>query len=149
MNGSDEARYEEKGRQDREHDLAAPDVAPESKGQREDAEELAEELDDADNDHHAAHEHAFAESGEVEPAGEVADSVLPDARGLVPDEAGQRESEVGVVIGGRRVEQLDLADERDDRKPVAEQREQKERAEEREESDHSGPPASRMKSTRN
>src|SRR3990170_1327754 len=88
-----ETRQEQKRGEHGEHDLAAPDIAPESKGQGEDAKELAEELDDADEDHDEANERSFLERREVDPAREVRQAVLPDARGLVPDEAGQGETE--------------------------------------------------------
>ena len=45
----DEARYEQERGEDGKHDLAAPDVAPESEGEREDPEQLAEELDRAED----------------------------------------------------------------------------------------------------
>src|SRR5688572_10504963 len=87
--GKHEARQEQKRGEHGEHDLAAPDIAPESKGQREDAKELAEELDYADEDHDEANERPFFERREVEPAREVRRAVLPDAGRLVPDEARQ------------------------------------------------------------
>src|SRR2546426_6644521 len=102
--GEREARDEEKRGENRKHDLPAPDVPPESKGQREDAEELAEELDDPDEDHDTADEGTVPETGEVEPAREVPDPVLAYASGLIPGKAGQSHAEVGVVVGGRRVQ---------------------------------------------
>src|SRR5512141_2137994 len=68
-----EAGNEEQRGKDGEHDLAAPDVAPETKGQREDAEELAEELDGTDEDeHHHADERPLFERRDVDPTSEVA-----------------------------------------------------------------------------
>src|SRR6266850_1185963 len=96
-----EARYEEQRGKHGQHDLAAPDVAPETERQGEDAEELREELDESDEDHHHSDERAVPEAREVDPTREIADAVLADARGLVPDESGEREAEVGVVVGGR------------------------------------------------
>src|SRR5438874_3147635 len=130
-----QARNEEQRREHREHDLAAPDVAPKTKGEREDPEELREELDDPDDDHHAADENTLAERREVEPAREVGEAVLADAGCLVPDEPGQGHRQIGVVVGGRHVQKLDLADEGDHEKPVAEEREEEERPEEREVAD--------------
>src|SRR5258705_9160951 len=126
-----EAGNEQQGRENGENDLATPDVAPESERQREDAEELAEEFDRTDEDEHDdADERSLFERREVEPAREVAEPVLLDAGPLVPDEARQGEAEVGVVVSGRRGEQLDLADERDDPEPVRDEGEQEERPEE-------------------
>src|SRR5688500_18309133 len=116
-----EARQEEERREHGEHDLAAPHVAPESERQCEDAEELAEELDDADENHDDTHEHALVEGREVEPPREVRKAVLPNARGLVPDEAGEGETKVGVVVRRRNVQQPDLPDERYEEQPVAEE----------------------------
>src|SRR5207247_2896577 len=128
-----EARDKEQSGEHREHDLAAPDVSPESKGKRQDAEELAEELDDADEDHDDPDERTFPEAGEIEPANEVTETVLAYPGGLIPGEPGECHAEVGVVVGGWRMQELDLADERYDREPVAEEREQEERPEERQE----------------
>src|SRR5687768_13338275 len=125
-----EARQEEERREHGEHDLAAPHVAPESERQCEDAEELAEELDDADEDHDDTHEHALVERREVEPPREIRKAVLPNARRLIPDEAGERETEVGVVVRRRNVQQPDLPDQRDDEQPVAEECEQEQGPEE-------------------
>src|SRR2546427_10720928 len=105
----DEARDEEQRGQHRQHDLAAPDVAPEPERQGEDPEQLAEEFDRADEDeHHDADERALLERRKVDPACEVAQAVLLDAGPLVPDEAGEREAEAGAVVGRRRVQELDL-----------------------------------------
>src|SRR6185503_19203793 len=134
-----EARNEQQRGKDGENDLAAPDVAPESERQRKDAEQLAEEFDRTDEDeHHDADERPLLERGEVDPAREVAEPVLLDARPLVPDESRQGEAEVGVVVGGRRVEQLDLPDEGDDAEPVREEGEQEESPEERQEAHDRG-----------
>src|SRR6266545_372659 len=133
-----EARDEQQRGKNGEHDLAAPDVAPESERQRQDPEQLAEELDRPDEDeHHDADQWPLFERREVDPAGEVAEPVLLDPGPLIPDKAGEREAEVGVVVGCRRVQQLDLAHERHHRQPIAEQREQEERTEQRKEA-HDG-----------
>src|SRR5687768_13416269 len=80
-----EARQEQQRREHSENDLAAPHVAPEPERQCEDAEQLAEKLDDADEDHDDTYENAFVERREVEPPREVREAVLPDASGLIPD----------------------------------------------------------------
>src|SRR5688572_14764461 len=126
-----EARQEEERREHGEHDLAAPHVAPESERQREDAEELAEELDDADKDHDDAHEHSLVERREVEPPREVRNAVLPDAGRLIPDEASEGQSEVGVIVRRRNVQQPDLPNERNEEQPVAEEGEQEQGPKER------------------
>src|SRR5687768_2719324 len=131
-----EARQEEERREHGEHDLAAPHVAPESERQCEDAEELAEELDDADEDHDDAHEHALVERREIEPPREVRKSVLPDARRLIPDEPGEGESKVGVIVRRRNVQQPDLSNERNEEQPVAEECEQEQGPEERQVPDY-------------
>src|SRR3990170_5285132 len=88
-----EARQEEERREHGEHDLAAPHVAPETKRQRENSEQLAEELDRADEDeHHGTNEGSLLERGEVDPAREVRPAVLADACRLIPDESGEGES---------------------------------------------------------
>src|SRR6266850_1123510 len=130
--GENEARHEQQFGEDGQDDLPAPDVPPKSKREREDPEELARELDRADEDEHdTAHERTLFERREVDPAGEITDPVLTNAGRLVPGEARQRETEIGVVVGGRRVEKLDLTHEGHDEQPVAEESEEKEAAEER------------------
>src|SRR5882672_3687908 len=127
-----EAWDEQERGQHREHDLAAPDVAPKAQCQREDSEKLAEQFDRSDEDeHHTADERSFLERREVDPTSEVAKAVLPNTGGLVPDESGKRETEVGVVVGRRCVQQLDLTDERDAPQPVRDEREQEERPKQR------------------
>src|SRR6267142_3255422 len=101
---ADERKHEAWDEQERgEHgqdDLAAPDVAPDSERQGEDAEQLAEEFDRADEDEHDdTDEGSLFERGDVDPAREVAEPVLLDAGPLVPDESGQGETEIRVVVG--------------------------------------------------
>ena len=50
----DQTGNEQQSGEDSENDLAALDVPPESQGEREYPKELTEELDDANEDHHAA-----------------------------------------------------------------------------------------------
>src|SRR3981081_4693844 len=128
------AGNEQERRQNGENDLAAPDVAPESERQLNDAEELAEEFDRTDeHEHDHADEWSLLERREVDPTREVAEPVLLDAGPLVPDEARKGEAAGGVIVGGRRVEQLNLADERDEMEPVRDKGEQEERPEQRQE----------------
>src|SRR6266850_74600 len=88
--GENEARHEQQCGEDGQDDLPAPDVPPKSKREREDPEELARELDRADEDEHdTAHEWTLFERREVDPAGEITDPVLARAAGLT-HEVGQR-----------------------------------------------------------
>src|SRR5688572_10412420 len=88
--GDREARQEEQPAHDDEHDLAAEHVAPEPERERGHAEELAEELDEADEHEDEPDEHALLEATEVEPARGVAEAVLAEAIGLVGDERDER-----------------------------------------------------------
>src|SRR5687767_3500307 len=132
-----EARQEEERGEHGKHDLAAPHIAPKTKREREDPEQLAEELDRSDEDeHHRTNEGSLLERGEVDPAREVRPAVLTDAGRLIPDEPGEGETEVGVVVRGGHVQQLDLPDERDEEQPVADEGEQEQRPEEGQVPDH-------------
>src|SRR2546427_8133746 len=130
-----EPRYEEERAHDDEHDLATEHVPPETERQREDPEELAGELDEPDEQEDRAQHELEAtllrEPGEVEPALQIAQAVLSKPLGLVKHERDDRQAEVRVVVGGRRVEPLDLSDERHDGKPVRGDEEDQERAEDR------------------
>src|SRR5437762_2644279 len=71
-----EPRHEQERAHHEQHDLATEHVAPETKGQREHAEELAEQLDEPDHDEDRADERTVLEAAEVEPALHVADAEI-------------------------------------------------------------------------
>src|SRR5688572_17867020 len=124
-----EPRQEKEPAHDDEHDLAAEHVAPKPERERGHAEELAEELDEPDQDHDHADEGTFLESAEVEPPGYVREAELSESVRLIGHERDERHAEVDVVVARGRPQQLDLAEEWRHRQPVRDDDEEEQRAE--------------------
>ena len=101
-----------------EHHLAAKDISPESRGERQDPDDLSEELDEANEYQQPSQEGTLLERFEIQPALEVAPTERSNALCLIANEGDDGETERDVVVGCGRMQQRDLPDEGHHAQPV-------------------------------